>query len=57
METHFMVPTAEQWVYGVEVLPKIVHQYPQAAYHESATLLQSEWQYISRTVPGLEDHM
>ena len=35
----------------------IAVKYPQAAYHDFSTLLQAEWQYMSRAVPGLEDHL
>jgi hypothetical protein len=34
-----------------------VVKYPQAAYHEFATSLQAEWQYMSRAIPGLEAHL
>jgi hypothetical protein len=57
METHMVGPKVQDWVHRVKGLSRIAVQYPQTAYHGFATLLQAEWQYTSRAVPGLEAHL
>ena len=44
-------PQGEAWVHGVRVLAKIARQHPQSAYAGLGMSLQSEWQYLQRTVP------
>ena len=39
------------------MLSEILGQYPQAAYHGFITVFQAGWQYTSRVVPGLGDHL
>ena len=46
-------PQVEAWAQGVRVLAKIYQQHPQSAYAGLGMLLQSEWQYLQRTVPGV----
>ena len=41
----------EAWAQEVRVLAKISRRYPQSAYAGLGMLLQSEWQYLERTVP------
>ena len=43
----------EAWAHGVRVLAKIARWHPQLAYAGLGMLLQSEWQYLQRTVPGV----
>ena len=45
-------PQVEAWAHGIRVLAKIARQHPQSAYARLGMLLQSEWQYLQRTVPG-----
>ena len=37
----------------MKVLAKIVRHHPQSAYAGLGMLLQSEWQYLQRNVPGV----
>ena len=46
-------PQVEAWSHGVRVLDKISRQQPQSAYSCLVMLLQSEWQYLQSTVPGV----
>ena len=46
-------PQVEAWAHGVKVLDKIAQRHPQSAYSGLGMLLQSEWQYLQRTVPGV----
>ena len=43
----------EAWAHRVKVLAKIARQHPQLAYVGLGMSLQSEWQYLQRTVPGV----
>ena len=43
----------EAWSHGVKVLAKIARRHPQSAYAGLGVSLQSEWQYLQRTVPGV----
>ena len=47
-------PKVEAWSHGVRTLAKIAKQYPKLAYSGLGMSLQLEWQYLKRTVPGLE---
>ena len=44
-------PQVEAWAHGVRVLAKIARRHPQSAYADLGMSLQSEWQYLKRTVP------
>ena len=44
-------PQVEAWANGVKVLAKIARRHPQLAYAGLGMSLQSEWQYLQRTVP------
>ena len=44
-------PQVEAWAHGVKVLAKIDRRHPQWAYAGLGMSLQSEWQYLQRTVP------
>ena len=46
-------PQVEAWSHGVKVLAKIPRRHPQSAYAGLGMSLQSEWQYLQRTVPGV----
>ena len=46
-------PQVEAWAHGVKVLAKITRRHPQLAYSGLGMLLQLEWQYLQRTVPGV----
>ena len=46
-------PQVEAWAHGVRVLAKISQRHPQSAYSGLGMLLQLEWQYLQRTVPGV----
>ena len=43
----------EAWDHGVRTLAKISKRYPQSEYSGLGILLQIEWQYLQRTVPGV----
>ena len=49
----WLKPQAEAWDHGVKVLAKISLRNPQSAYAGLGMSLQSEWQYLQRTVPGV----
>ena len=40
----------EAWAHGVRVLAKIAQSHPQSTYTGLGMSLQSEWQYLQRTV-------
>ena len=46
-------PQVEAWAHGVSILAKISQRQPQSAYASLGMSLQSEWQYLQRTVPGV----
>ena len=46
-------PQVEAWDDRVRILGKISSRHPQSAYADLVMLLQSEWQYLQRTVPGV----
>ena len=46
-------PQVETWAHGVKVLAKIDRWHPQSDYAGLGMFLQSEWQYLQRTVPGV----
>ena len=43
-------PQVEAWAHGVKVVAKIPRRHSQSAYAGLGMLLQSEWQYLQRTV-------
>ena len=43
----------EAWYHGICILAKIAKWYPQSVYDSLGMLLQIEWQYLQRTVPGV----
>ena len=43
----------DKWSHRVKMLAKIARRHPQSAYSGLGILLQSEWQYLQRTVPGV----
>jgi hypothetical protein len=51
----WLEPKIQEWVSSVEVLAKVVKQLPQAAFAGLGKLLQSEWQYLQRVVPGVAE--
>ena len=46
-------PQVDAWAHRVKVLAKIARRHPQSAYAGLGILIQSEWQYLQRTVPGV----
>ena len=46
-------PQVEAWAHEVMVLAKIAQRQPHSAYAGLGMSLQSEWQYLQRTVPGV----
>ena len=46
-------PQLEGWAHGVKVLAKISRRHPHLDYAGLGISLQSEWQYLQRTVPGV----
>ena len=46
-------PQVEAWAHGVRVQSKIARWHPQSAYAGLGISLQSEWQYLKRTVLGV----
>ena len=46
-------PQVEAWAHGVIVSAKISLRHPQSDYAGLGMSLQSEWQYLQRTVPGV----
>ena len=42
----------EAWSHGFRTIAKIAKRYTQSAYAGLGMLLQIEWQYLQRTVPG-----
>ena len=49
----WLKPQVEAWDHRVRVLAKIARRHPQSAYAGLGMLLQSEWQYLQRNVPGV----
>ena len=49
-------PMVAQWMDTVGVLTKIVSKYPQCAYHDFATSLQTEWLYLYPCIFGVGQH-
>ncbi|KAL7503120.1 hypothetical protein ACHAXN_000965, partial [Cyclotella atomus] len=41
------------WVDGVKILASVAKRFPQTAFAGLTFSLQSEWQYVQRTVPGI----
>ena len=56
-ETEWVKPKVAAWVEGVRILAGFAGRYPQTAYAGLVMSLQAEWQYLQRTVPGVEEHM
>ena len=50
-------PQVEVWGHGVWFLGKIPRQHPQSAYAGLGMSLQSEWQYLQSTFPGVGTFM
>ena len=50
-------PKVEARAHGVRVIDKIARRHPQSAYAGLGMLLQLEWQYLQRTVPGVGNLM
>ena len=46
-------PQVEAWAHRVRILGKIARRHPQSAYAGLGMLLQLEWKYLQRTVPGV----
>ena len=46
-------PQVEKWAHRVRIIDKISKQHPQSAYSGLGMLLQLEWKYLKRTIPGV----
>ena len=46
-------PQVEEWSHGVRVFGKIDRQHSQLDYSGLGMLLQLQWQYLQKTVPGV----
>ena len=57
MRDRWIEPKVAGWVEGIKALSKVAVRYPQAAYFGFCASLQSEWQYLSRVVQGVEVHL
>jgi hypothetical protein len=53
----WLEPQIQQWVAGIETLSRVAKRYPQTAYAGLVKSLQTEWTYLQRVVPGIEDAM
>ena len=53
-EAQWIDPQVEKWIAGVHALSKVAIRYPQTAYAGLSKSLQSEWQYVQRVTPNLE---
>ena len=47
----------KSWVGSVKILARISHRHPQAAYAGFTFVLQNEWEYAARVVPGIGPHL
>ena len=54
-EKAWLAPQIQQWVDGVNSLAKVAKRFPQTAYAGLAKSLQSEWQYVQRVTPDVDD--
>ena len=50
-------PQVESWAHGVRDLGKIALRHPQSDYAGLVMSLQLEWQYLQRTIPGVDTLM
>jgi hypothetical protein len=57
MQDRWIKPKVEGWVEGVKSLARAATRYPQSAFAGFTQSLQSEWQYLSRCVPGVGKHL
>ncbi|KAL7523483.1 hypothetical protein ACHAXR_000201, partial [Thalassiosira sp. AJA248-18] len=57
MRDRWVAPMVEKWVAGIKALSKVAGRYPQSAYVGFTQSLQSEWHYLCRCVPGVEEHL
>ena len=53
----WMCPKVPEWVETIETLRKFAVRYLQTAYDVLTMLLQAKWQYLMRTVPGVQEYM
>ena len=51
----WLEPQILKLVRGIKTLAKVARRYPQTAYTGLAKSLQSEWMYLQRVTPGVED--
>ena len=57
MSYRFVEPKVVEGVHDIKTLVKVAGEYLQTAYISFTCLLQSEWQYLSRAVTGVEAHL
>ena len=57
MQDRWIEPKVQGWVEGVKSLARVATRYPQSAFAGFTQSLQSEWQYLSRCVPGVGVHL
>ena len=56
-QLEWLRPQIQQWIEGIEKLAKVAKRYPQTAYAGLVKSLQTEWTYLQRVVPELEEVM
>ena len=52
-----MHPKVEAWAHRVRTLAKIAKQYPQSVHAGLGMPIQIDWQYLQRSVPGVDNCM
>ena len=57
MQHKWVQGKVDGWVHSVTKLAQIAKRYPQAAYAGFSVSLQSEWQHLSRALPGAEAYL
>ena len=53
MRNRWVGPKVDSWVAAVKTISMIASKYPQLAYHGFTLLIQAEWQYCCRFIPGV----
>ena len=53
----YICPKVQEWSDKKNTLRRFAVRYPLTAYSGVAILLQAKWQYLMRTVPGVQEYM
>ena len=56
-QEEWLAPMVVKWTEAVKTLAAVAGKYPQTAFAGFAMCLQSEWQYVCRTTPGVAPAM